>query len=84
MRRAENIKNVGFTVKTAKKTNYICSLKVKLDSNHKNNYIFLFLGPKSIHKYKVYSFRLKTYDSGSVVIRCEIASKTQYFPSKLH
>ena len=50
MRRAGNVKKYGFSVKTAEKTNFICPLKVKLASYQKNDYIILFLGPKSIQK----------------------------------
>ena len=50
MQRVGNVKNYGFSVKMAKKTNFICSLKVKLYSNHKNNDTILFLGLKSIYK----------------------------------
>ena len=61
------------SVKSAEMTNFICQLKVKLDSHHKNDYIILFLEPKSIQKI-----------SDLEVIRCEIVPKASYFPSKLH
>ena len=41
MRRAGNVKKYGFSVKTAEKTNFICPMKDKLASDHKNYYICL-------------------------------------------
>ena len=79
-----NVKNVGFSVKTVKNINFICPLRVSLNSNHWNNARILFLGPKIIKKSCGQGILVKNLIPGEVVIMCKIPPKALNFSWKKH